>query len=250
MLKQKSSEYRGYRNAGIRLSRRACCRSSRNSTARARSAMLPAVHAFDKAHTVMLVEEGLLDAAAGAAILRGLRQLESEGVVETRARVGGGLHSGEQYLIRLLGEDIGGRFHLARSSGDLSSVAINTLQREKLLALMRAVNRLRRVLIDLARDHTDTILPGYSFGQHAQPMTLAHLWLSWAANARARLRAPARRLSTRQREPRRRGDHGRLELPGESRAHRRAARLRLRSTRTAPTRSSSSTPTTASTCPR
>src|SRR5947208_1092050 len=34
----------------------------------------------------------------------------------------------------------------------------------------------------LARQHTDTILPGYSFGQHAQPMTLAHLWLSWAAN--------------------------------------------------------------------
>src|SRR6185436_7399265 len=40
---------------------------------------------------------------------------------------------------------------------------------------------LRLVLIGLAREHTDTILPGYSFGAHAQPMTLAHLWLSWAA---------------------------------------------------------------------
>ena len=147
----------------------------------------------------MLVEEGLLGPAAGAAILRGLRQLESEGVVETRARVGGGLHSGEQYLIRLLGEDIGGRFHVARSSGDLSSVAINTLQREKLLALMRGVNRLRRTLIDLARGHTDTILPGYSFGQHAQPMTLAHLWLSWAANLARdfeRLHGAYRRVNT------------------------------------------------------
>src|SRR2546430_16230532 len=37
-------------------------------------------------------------------------------------------------------------------------------------------------MFGLARQHTDTILPGYSFGQHAQPMTLAHLWLSWAAN--------------------------------------------------------------------
>jgi argininosuccinate lyase len=46
---------------------------------------------------------------------------------------------------------------------------------------MRAVNRLRRVLIELARQHTDTILPGYSFGQHAHPMTLAHFWLSWVA---------------------------------------------------------------------
>jgi argininosuccinate lyase len=163
MLKQKSSEYRGYRTAGIRLSEEQLPQLAQLYGARTKP-MLPAVHAFDKAHTVMLVEEGLLDRAAGVAILRGLRTLGSEGVVETRARVGGGLHSGEQYLIRLLGEDIGGRFHVARSSGDLSSVAINTLQREKLLALMRAVNRLRRYAARLARSHTDTIMPGYSFG--------------------------------------------------------------------------------------
>jgi argininosuccinate lyase len=130
----------------------------------------------------MLVEQGELPREMGAAILKALRDMEQgEGVVEARLRVGGGLHSGEQYLIRLLGEDVGGRFHVARSSGDLSSVAINTLQREKMLANMAAMNRLRRVLIGLAREHTGTILPGYSFGQHAQPMTLAHLYLSWVA---------------------------------------------------------------------
>lgn len=180
MLKQKSSEYRGYRNAGIRMREEMLPQLKELYGAHTRE-MLPAVHAFDKAHTVMLVEEGLLDREAGAAVLRGLRKMEAEGVEKVRARVGGGLHSGEHYLIRLLGEEIGGQFHLARSSGDLSSVAINVLQRERLLALMRAVNRLRRVLVDLARGHTDTILPGYSFGQHAQPMTLGHLWLSWAA---------------------------------------------------------------------
>jgi len=180
MLKQESSEYRGYRTAGIRMRDEMLPQLGQLYGTRTR-AMLPAVHAFDKAHTVMLVEEGLLARDVGAAILRQLRVLESEGVVETRAKVGGGLHSGEQYLIRKLGEDIGGRFHIARSSGDLSSVAINTLQREKLLALLRGINRMRRTLIDQSRQHTDTILPGYSFGQHAQPMTLAHLWLSWAA---------------------------------------------------------------------
>jgi argininosuccinate lyase len=40
--------------------------------------MLPAIHAFDKAHTVMLVEEGLLERAAGAAILRGLRSWKAK----------------------------------------------------------------------------------------------------------------------------------------------------------------------------
>src|SRR3954471_24904304 len=180
MLKQEPSKYRGYRNAGIRLSEEMLPQLGQLYGVRTR-ALLPAIHAFDKAHTVMLVEEGLLPRETGAAILRGLGQLESEGVVETRARVGGGLHSGEQYLIRLLGEEVGGRFHIARSSGDLSSVAINALQRERLLAIMRGVNDLRRVLIDLSRQHTDTIMPGYSFGQHAQPLTLAHLWLSWVA---------------------------------------------------------------------
>ena len=198
MLKQKSSAYRGYRTAGIRLREEMLPQLSKIYGGHMEP-FLPAVHAFDKAHAVMLVEEGLLALPAGIATLRGLRQMEAEGVVESRLRAGGGLHSGEQYLIRLLGEDIGGRFHVARSSGDLSSVAINTLQREKLLALARAVNGLRRALIGLARKHTDTILPGYSFGQHAQPMTLAHLWLSWVANLARdfeRLHEAYRRVNT------------------------------------------------------
>jgi argininosuccinate lyase len=180
MLKQPSSEYRGFRTAGIRLGEEMLPQLARLSAGRTQP-MLATLHAFDKAHAVMLVEEKLLSRPAGTAILRALRDMEQEGVVETRTRVGGGLHSGEQYLIRRLGEEVGGRLHLARSSGDLSSVGINVLQRDKLRALMHGVNRLRRVLLDLARRHTDTILPGYSFGQHAQPMTLAHLWLSWAA---------------------------------------------------------------------
>lgn len=178
MLKQQSQEYRGYRNAGIRLSEEMLPHLSKLYSGRTQI-MLPAVHAFDQAHTIMLVEQGELPQDMGAAILKGLREMETEGVVEARSRVGGGLHSGEQYLIRLLGEEIAGRFHVARSSGDLSSVAINTVQREKLLATLAGINRLRRVLIDLAREHTGTILPGYSFGQHAQPMTLSHLYLSW-----------------------------------------------------------------------
>ena len=166
MLKQKSSVYRGYRNAGIRLREDMSPQLSKIYGGHM-NVFLPAVHAFDKAHTTMLVEEGLLTVAVGSACLRGLRQMEAEGVAAARLNAGGGLHSGEQYLIRLLGEEIGGRFHLARSSGDLSTLAINILQREKLLELMRGVNQLRCVLIDLAREHTDTILPGYSFGQQA-----------------------------------------------------------------------------------
>lgn len=181
MLKQPSSEYRGFRAAGIRLGEEMLPQLQKLAAGRSRP-MLSAVHAFDKAHAVMLVEEGLLRREAGAAILKAFRQMEEEGVEAARTRTGGGLHSGEQHLIRTLGEEVGGRLHLGRSSGDLSSVGINVTQREHVLRIMEAVNRLRRVLLELAGRHTDVILPGYSFGQHAQPMTLAHLWLSWTAN--------------------------------------------------------------------
>jgi len=181
MLKQPSPEYRGFRAGGIRLREEMLPQLGRLAAGRSRL-MFHALHAFDKAQAVMLVEEGLLTREHGKAILEALRRMEKDGVEETRTKSGGGLHSGEQYLIRALGEEIGGRLHLGRSSGDLSSVGINTLQREKVLRILEGVNRLRRVLIGLARQHTGTILPGYSFGQHAQPMTLAHLLLSWAAN--------------------------------------------------------------------
>jgi argininosuccinate lyase len=198
MLKQPSSEYRGFRTAGIRLSEEMLPLLGKLYQGRTQP-MQHAMHAFDKAHCVMLVEQGLLAREAGAKILRALRDMEKDGVSETRAKVGGGLHSGEQYLIRKLGEDVGGRLHLARSSGDLSSVGINVLEREKLLPLLRAVNRLRRVLLALARQHTETIIPGYSFGQHAQPMTLAHLWLSWVTTLARdfdRLHGAYRRINT------------------------------------------------------
>ena len=197
MLKQPSAEYRGFRSKGIRLSEDMLPELGRLSGGRTRP-MLEAVHAFDKAHAVMLCEEGLLAREHAVAILGALRRMEAEGVEETRLRVGGGVHSGEQYLIRTLGEEIGGRLHLARSTGDLTSVGINVLQREHLLAVMEGVNRLRRVLSGLARQHTGTILPGYSFGQHAQPMTLAHLWLSWVATLARdydRLRGAFRRIN-------------------------------------------------------
>ena len=180
MLQQPPGEYRGFRTPGIRLSEEMLPELTRLAGQRIRP-MLYAIHAFDKAHAVMLVEEGLLARAAGQAILGALRHMEREGVDAVRLKHGGGLHSGEQYLIRTLGEEIGGRLHLARSSGDLSSVAINTYQRDRLLLVMEATNRLRRVLIRLALEHTGTVMPGFTFGQHAQPMTLAHLWLSWAA---------------------------------------------------------------------
>jgi argininosuccinate lyase len=93
------------------------------------------------------------------------------------------MHSGEQYLVRQLGEEVGGRIHLGRSSGDLKEVANRIVWREQILALTRAINGFRSTLLDRAAAYRLTVMPGYSQGQQAQPTTYGHVLLAWAAVA-------------------------------------------------------------------
>jgi argininosuccinate lyase len=67
--------------------------------------------------------EQLIPRDDAATMLTALREMEVEGVSTVRNQVGGGMHSAEQYLIRRLGYDVGGRIHLGRSTGDFGAVA-------------------------------------------------------------------------------------------------------------------------------
>ena len=75
-------------------------------------------HRFDKAHVVMLAEEGFHSGKDAKTILEALRRMEAAGITETRAETEAGEHSGEAWLITEIGEEIGGRIHAGRSSGD------------------------------------------------------------------------------------------------------------------------------------
>ncbi|MFI6230345.1 argininosuccinate lyase [Micromonospora echinospora] len=177
-------DHQGFRATGVRLTEEQLphLRSHRTELL---GDSLPAIHAFDKAHAVMLTEQGLLDPATGRAIVAALRDMDVRGVAETRIAAGGGMHSGEQYLTATLGPDTGGRIHLGRSSGDLIEVARRMTIRWHLHALLPALTDLRGVLLDLADAHTDTVMPGYTHGQHAQPTTFAH-WATMFEQAFAR----------------------------------------------------------------
>jgi argininosuccinate lyase len=180
MRKQKSEEYRGYRRAGIRLTEEVLPNATGHRIERVQQTLY-AAHLFDKAHLVMLTEEGLIPRADGIAMLRELRATEQGDFIEPRRWAGGGDHSGENYLIRRLGEEVGGRIHLGRSSGDLGAVSTSMAMRDKLLEVMAELNVVRKVVIELAEQHVETVMPGYTHGQHAQPITLGHQLASWAA---------------------------------------------------------------------
>ncbi len=180
MRKQKASEYRGFRTAGIRLSEDVLPDVEEHRSDRVLKTLY-AVHAFDKAHLVMLAEEGLIPRQDAAAMLRVLRESEQEGIEQVRLRVGGGNHSGEQMLIRRLGEEVGGRIHLGRSSGDLAAISRRIPQRDRLLEIMGEIVPLRDVFLTMAHDHAKTVMPGFTFGQHGQPITLAHYLIACGA---------------------------------------------------------------------
>jgi len=147
--------------------------------------LLEYYHGFDKAHLVMLGEEGLIPSEDAAACLRALREMEADDIEDIRTKGRHGMHSGEAYLIRELGEDVGGHIHLGRSSGDLGVVANRMQTREQLLELMTAVLEFRETLLERAQEHVHTVMPGYTMYQHAQPTTFGHM-LVWWENTMAR----------------------------------------------------------------
>lgn len=179
MKQQDFRQYRGYRNAGIRL-REELVPNLALQKERVEP-YLYAFHMFDKAHMVMLAEENLISKDAVRQLLDKLRDMEKADITKARLEIGGGMHSGEQFLIRSLGEDIGGLFHLGRSSGDLWEVGFRIFTRDNLLKLLANIFRMRRTLLSLAFEHAGTVMPGFSHGQHAQPTTWGHMLSSWAS---------------------------------------------------------------------
>lgn len=144
---------------------------------------LEAFHAFDKAHVLMLAEEGLLSHTDGAAMLSALRRIEAQdgGAVQARAATAENMHSGEALLTRELGREIAGKMHLGRSSGDLLAVSFRYTLRGKLLRIAGQLNDLRRVVHTMAERHAETVMPGTTHLQHAQPDTFGHYLLAWAS---------------------------------------------------------------------
>ena len=180
MRKQRSEEYNGYREAGIRLTAPQPPALAKQRAEQA-GPLIRAVHEFDKAHLLMLAEESLIPRAAAALMLTTLLETEQTGMEAARAEAGGGVHSAEQLLIRRHGEEVGGWLALGRSSNDLGALCTRLIQRDALLAIMRALNGLRPAVLSLAGQHLESVMPGYAYGRHGQPVTLGHQLTAWAA---------------------------------------------------------------------
>jgi argininosuccinate lyase len=73
---------------------------------------------------------------------------------------------------------LAGKLHTGRSRNDQIATDLALFLREVTLATQRGILGLRGVLVERAKEHLDTILPGYTHLQRAQPVRLAHHWLA------------------------------------------------------------------------
>ena len=135
--------------------------------------------AVDRAHVVMLAEQGIIDDDVAGDILTALGAVEAAGHDDLPD--GEDVHEAiESAVIDRVGP-AGGKMHTARSRNDEVATCIRARLREDLLAAIETTLALRESLLDAAAAHAEAVMPGYTHLQPAQPTTVGHYLSSYAA---------------------------------------------------------------------
>ena len=132
--------------------------------------------AASKAHAAMLRDQGIIGESDAAAILQGLDQIateyERDGVPE-RAELEDIHMTVEHRLTELIGP-AAGRLHTARSRNDQVATDFRMWVRNACAQAAANIRELQRALVEAADRHADTVMPGFTHLQVAQPVTLGH----------------------------------------------------------------------------
>lgn len=137
----------------------------------------------DRAHTVMLAEQGILSRADAAKLLGALDRLLQLGVKNfpIDPRKGSLLLQIESWLVDQIGESAAGRMHTGRSRLAQGPAARRLYKRRNVLAIMDSMLELQRTTLRLAEEHQGALMPGYTCLQHAHPEVFGHYLLAFAS---------------------------------------------------------------------
>jgi argininosuccinate lyase len=134
-----------------------------------------------QAHAEMLARQGLLSRKDLQAIRRGLNRILGEirdGTFPWRPELEDVHMNIEVRLTELVG-DAGRRLHAGRSRNDQVATDLRLYLRVEIETILRFVDDLRAALLRVARREVDTVMPGYTHLQRAQPVRLAHHFLAY-----------------------------------------------------------------------
>jgi argininosuccinate lyase len=134
-----------------------------------------------RAHARMLEEVGVLSKEECQDIIDGLGQVQYEiegGQLEWSVSLEDIHMNVEARLTALIG-DTGKKLHTGRSRNDQIATDIRLYLREEIDLITAELKRLQTGLVDLAEREADTILPGFTHLQVAQPISFGHHMLAW-----------------------------------------------------------------------
>ncbi|MBV9290463.1 MAG: argininosuccinate lyase [Hyphomicrobiales bacterium] len=132
--------------------------------------------AGSEAHLAMLKRQGIVEAADADAIAKGLAQVKGEIEAGTFAfsRALEDIHMNvESRLAELVGP-AAGKLHTARSRNDQAALDLRLWTRQRIDALIEAIEGLQRALAARALEFAATVMPGFTHLQSAQPVTFGH----------------------------------------------------------------------------
>jgi argininosuccinate lyase len=133
------------------------------------------------AHADMLAAQGIIAAADLASIQKGLAQVTTEiegGTFEWKLDLEDVHLNIEARLTQLVG-DAGKRLHTGRSRNDQVATDVRLWLRGEIDLVSDLLNELQRALVDVAEKHVNTILPGFTHLQVAQPVSFGHHLLAY-----------------------------------------------------------------------
>jgi argininosuccinate lyase len=132
------------------------------------------------AHTKMLRKQAIVTPQEELQLLAALDNLD-------RARIEAARYDGacedlfyfvEGLLEEACGRAVAGKMHTARSRNDIAITLYRMTARRELLKIAQGVAEVRSVLLDLATNHLESVMPAHTHTQPAQPTTLAHYLLA------------------------------------------------------------------------
>ena len=133
------------------------------------------------AHAEMLQAQGIINAQDLADIQRGLAQITQDiesGQFEWKLELEDVHLNIEARLTQLVG-DAGKRLHTGRSRNDQVATDVRLWLRDEIDAIRELLNNLQRALVEVAAQHTETVMPGFTHLQVAQPISFAHHLLAY-----------------------------------------------------------------------
>ena len=133
------------------------------------------------AHAEMLAAQGIIGAQDLADIRHGMAQITEEiesGRFEWKLDLEDVHLNIEARLTQLVG-DAGKRLHTGRSRNDQVATDVRLWLRDEIDGLAQGLRQMQQALVDLAAKHTDTVMPGFTHLQVAQPVSFAHHLLAY-----------------------------------------------------------------------